>query len=160
MEPTNNDSATKPLVMVANSNQIAAKVIKRYLNNGGYDTIIVHDGLSCLEQLRAIQNQPIRVDCIITSVLMTGIDGYKLIAAVRKDLLLCDIPILVVSAIADKIQEQIKIVKTGGDDYMVMPIEEELLLAKVRNLVKYSQAHAECFRLQNFIKELSGTLHV
>ena len=140
MEPENNhsDFVIKPLIMIANGSKISAKLIAKNLNQAGYDTIIASDGFNCLQQLQQLHNQPTRIDCVITSIIMAGMNGYKLITAIKKDELLSKIPILVFSSIADKTEVRLKVIELGVKDIMLITAEPEPLLAKVKDLGSYS----------------------
>jgi PAS domain S-box-containing protein len=96
----------------------------------------VADGLTALDTVRA--NAP---DLVISDVMMPGLDGLALVAALRADPRTADVPVLLLSARAGQ-EAAIEGLEAGADDYLVKPFSAAELLARVR-------ANVELARLRN-----------
>ncbi|MFL9844110.1 response regulator transcription factor [Flavobacterium rhizosphaerae] len=78
-------------------------------------------------------------DLCILDVMLPGMDGFELAAAIRK----CDIevPIIFLSAKTLK-EDRIKGLKLGADDYLVKPYSIEELMLKIEVFLQRSQKQA------------------
>lgn len=85
----------------------------------------VADGQSALEAARRE-----RPDLILSDVMMPGLDGFELLAAIRADAALSDVPVLLLSARAGE-ESRIEGMEHGADDYLVKPFSARELLARV-----------------------------
>ena len=70
-------------------------------------------------------------DLVLTDVMMAGLDGTRLVALLREDPRLIDMPIIILSARADE-EARIEGMSTGADDYVVKPVSSRELVARVR----------------------------
>lgn len=80
------------------------------------------------------------VNLILSDVMMPVMDGIKLCRQVKRNLKYCHIPLIMLSAKSD-VKDQLEGLQTGADDYIPKPFLLEMLVAKVRNLLRtYRQA--------------------
>lgn len=89
------DSGVKRIVIVED-NVDAARLIERILKargKGNYDVRLAHEGAHGIELIRDF-----RPDLVITDLMMPGVDGFTVIDAMKADLLMAAIPIVVVTA--------------------------------------------------------------
>ena len=69
-------------------------------------------------------------DLVVSDVMMPELDGFGLIAAMRADQLLHDVPVLLLSARAGE-EARIEGVNAGADDYLVKPFSARELVTRV-----------------------------
>jgi PAS domain S-box-containing protein len=122
-------------VLLADDNADMREYLHRLLR-GSYEVTAVADGLTALDMVRA--NAP---DLVISDVMMPGLDGLALVAALRADPRTADVPVLLLSARAGQ-EAAIEGLEAGADDYLVKPFSAAELLARVR-------ANVELARLRN-----------
>ena len=72
---------------------------------------------------------------IILDIEMPEIDGYQMLEMIRKKDELKEVPVLFLTSNNDK-EHVIKAIKTGANDYIVKPIDENVFMDKVRGLLK------------------------
>ncbi len=118
----------KPFILVVDDNKITTKLLRRYLEANGYDAQEAYDGIDCLEKVEL--RQP---DAIVLDVMMPRLDGYETSKRLKANDNTKDIPVVIVTALND-VANQIKSIEAGADDFLSKPIEEKLLIAKVRLL--------------------------
>ena len=118
----------KPYILVVDDNKITTKLLHRYLTANGYETEEAYDGQECLEKVA--ERHP---DAIVLDVMMPRLDGYQTAAKLKEDPATAKIPIVIVTALND-VKNQLKAIETGADDFLNKPIEEKLLVAKVKLL--------------------------
>jgi len=93
----------------------------------GYNVTAVDNGAEAIARLNEKQ-----FDCIVLDILMPEIDGYAVCQAARS---LTDTPIIFLSCL-DQIDDKIKGLMTGGDDYMTKPYSLDELAARVHALIR------------------------
>ncbi|MDH5693174.1 MAG: phosphate regulon transcriptional regulator PhoB [Gammaproteobacteria bacterium] len=100
------------------------------------------DGLYCVEAEDVNQAQRYLTDnlpsLIILDRMLPGISGIEFARRVRRDKNLKNIPIIMLTAMAEE-QDMIQGLDSGADDYMVKPFSTRELRARVRALLRRSQ---------------------
>jgi two-component system OmpR family response regulator len=119
-------------VLLVEDNERVAPFVKKGLSESGHTVDhadIGRDGMFLAA------GEP--YDAIIMDRMLPGdIDGLGIIAALRKSG--SKVPILILSALGD-VDERIRGLKSGGDDYLVKPFAFGELLARLDALVRRSQ---------------------
>ncbi|MDR0926361.1 MAG: response regulator [Ignavibacteria bacterium] len=143
----------KPYILVVDDNKITTKLLHRYLDANGFEAAEAYDGQECLDKVA--ERHP---DAIVLDVMMPRLDGYQTSAKLKEDPATAGIPIVIVTALND-VQNQLKAIESGSDDFLNKPIEEKLLIAKVRLLssLKLANDKANFFEAQ-CDKALKGEL--
>lgn len=85
-------------------------------------------------------------DLIISDVMMPKVDGISFTRQVKGDILMCHIPIILLTA-RTLVEFEIEGLETGADDYMVKPFHLPVLALKVRNQL------LALFRMQDKFKQ-------
>ncbi|MEO6469712.1 MAG: SpoIIE family protein phosphatase [Acidimicrobiia bacterium] len=98
---------------------------------------LARDGLEALELARAD-----RPDLVITDVMMPRLDGLGLVRALRDDDLLCDVPVIMLSARAGQ-ESSLEGIDAGATDYLVKPFSPVDLASRVRTNMRLSHARAQ-----------------
>ena len=117
--------ADRPRVLLADDNADMRDYVSRLLG-AEYSVQAVADGEAAL---RAVQLS--RPDLVLTDVMMPRLDGFGLLAGIRGDPALRDLPVILVSARAGD-EAQVEGLDAGADDYLVKPFSALELLARVR----------------------------
>ena len=73
-------------------------------------------------------------DLIISDIMMPVMDGYQLLTTLKSTAAFKNIPIIMLTARAD-IQDKLKALRIGVDDYLLKPFDEEELLTRIENLL-------------------------
>jgi two-component system cell cycle response regulator len=118
----------KPFILVVDDNRITTKLLRRYLEANIYEAKEAYDGIDCLERVE--EKQP---DAIVLDVMMPRLDGYETVKKLKEQEHTKHIPVVIVTALND-VANQIKSIEAGADDFLSKPIEEKLLIAKVKLL--------------------------
>ncbi len=112
-------------VLLADDNADMRDYVARLLRQHGYEVETVPDGAAALA---AIARR--RPDLVLSDVMMPVLDGFELVAALRRDTTTRDIPIVLLSARAGE-EARIEGVEAGADDYLVKPFSARELLARI-----------------------------
>lgn len=106
-------------------------VLKNYLELNDYDVILERDGRL---GLAAFQRE--KFDICLLDVMMPNMDGFTLAEEIRD--VDPDIPLFFLSAKTMK-DDIIQGYKLGADDYITKPFDSEVLLAKIRVILKRNE---------------------
>ncbi|HVE49242.1 MAG TPA: response regulator [Casimicrobiaceae bacterium] len=117
-EPTD-----KRTVLVIDDDASTREIISRFLSKDGFRTVLASNGESGLKLAKELHPTAITLD-----VMMPGVDGWTVLAQLKADPELADIPVIVVSILDEKDMGY----SLGAADYMAKPIDRERLLAIVR----------------------------
>lgn len=143
----------KPFILVVDDNKITTKLLRRYLEANGYEAKEAYDGIDCLEKVE--ERHP---DAIVLDVMMPRMDGYETARRLKESEATRHIPVVIVTALND-VQNQLKSIESGADDFLSKPIEEKLLIAKVRLLSSLNIARQKSNLLEDALqKAIAGEL--
>ncbi|HEV7438100.1 MAG TPA: ATP-binding protein, partial [Methylobacterium sp.] len=131
------DPARVERVLLADDNADMRDYVGRLLTARGYVVESVADGASALAAARAAPP-----DLVLSDVMMPGLDGFGLLAAVRADPTLRAVPVILLSARAGE-EAQIEGVGAGADDYLTKPFSARELLARIESNLKLARARRE-----------------
>lgn len=98
-----------------------------------YEVFGVENGLSALQFLE--KRTP---DLILSDIMMPEMDGFQLLEKLKSDPHRRHIPVVMLTARAD-VQDKLRALRIGVDDYLLKPFEEEELLARIGNLLYNSR---------------------
>lgn len=115
-------------ILVVEDERIIAHAIKEGLEQDGYAVDIAYDGQDGYSTASADE-----YDVIISDVMMPEMNGYDMVAKLRRDG--NKTPVLMLTA-KDQERDVIKGLDTGADDYLAKPFAFGVLLARVRALLR------------------------
>jgi DNA-binding response OmpR family regulator len=119
-------------ILVIDDQKEFAQLVKRSLEQEGFDVILAPDGLSGLRI--AEKNRP---DLVVLDLTMPDIDGLEVCQQLRADPRKRQLPILMLSARASA-ADRVLGLDTGADDYLVKPFVPQELVARVKALLRRS----------------------
>ncbi len=122
----------KKKVLIADDDPDILDVIRITLGDE-YDLVEAHDGQEALD--KAKQSNP---DLILLDHQMPKMTGRQVCAILRGDVLLSHTPILLVTG-KGELEDKVKGIEAGADDYIVKPFEPEELLARVKMVMRRTE---------------------
>jgi PAS domain S-box-containing protein len=127
-----NKLAEKPAtVLIVNDDQVQLDLQRDLLEPEGYKVFVAQNGPRALEITRTI-----RVEIIISDVVMPEMNGMELCRRLKKDPHTAGIPLLLVSGIRKEEASLLEGFQAGADDYLEIPFRHEELLVKVARLIE------------------------
>ena len=115
-------------ILLIEDQQKLAENIRQYLELEHYAVSVSHDGKEGFE--RAMTQE---VDLLILDINLPGMDGYVICSMLRQQKK--NMPILMLTA-RGKQQEVVHGLDLGADDYLTKPFDLDILLARVRALLR------------------------
>ena len=127
-------SAAKPLlVMVVDDSVTVRKVTSRLLERHGMQVLTARDGVEALVLLR--EQRP---DVLLLDIEMPRMDGFEVATQIRRDLLLNDLPIIMITSRTGAKHRE-RALAIGVNDYLGKPYQEAQLLDSI---AQWSGQHA------------------
>lgn len=121
--------------MVVDDSKTIRDLISMNLELEGYDVVTAADAQQCLDLLaEAVETKGLRPDLLLLDVVMPGMDGVELTARLKATSATADLPILIVSASAQR--RDFELARgAGADGYLTKPFSPDDLLDEVRRLL-------------------------
>ena len=114
-----------PLVLVVDDDAAVREYMERFLEREGYRVIAAADGIQALALAREHHPTAVTLD-----VMMPQLDGWTVLAAIKGDPALADIPVILVTIVDEKQRGY----SLGATDYMVKPVNRARLSTLLRSL--------------------------
>ncbi|MGV3614606.1 MAG: response regulator transcription factor [Fimbriimonas sp.] len=102
------------------------------LRSAGFTVDVEHNGADGLETVRMAPPQLLLLD-----VMLPGLDGWSVCRALRRDR--AKFPILMLTA-RDSVEDRVRGLEEGADDYLVKPFDARELVARARALLRRDKA--------------------
>jgi DNA-binding response OmpR family regulator/class 3 adenylate cyclase len=113
------------------------EILTRLLTSRGFKAHRALDGELALQSAR--QFPP---DLILLDINMPGLSGYEVAAQLKQDKLLCEIPIIFLSALEETV-DKVRAFAAGGVDYVTKPFQFEEVEARMTTHLKLRQLQIE-----------------
>tara|TARA_B100001121_G_C18618527_1_gene588132 strand:- start:491 stop:1168 length:678 start_codon:yes stop_codon:yes gene_type:complete len=151
-------------ILIVDDDDRIRNLLKDYLSENEYIVSTAGDALQAKERL-----QYLKFDIIILDVMMPGQNGYELTKEIKKQI---KVPIILLTA-KGEVENRIRGLEIGADDYIGKPFEPKELLLRIRNVInknnkinlqlKHYVGNAEIdlnkmiINLQNKIKKINNS---
>jgi CheY-like chemotaxis protein len=112
-------------VLVIDDDPTVRDLMERFLVKEGFAVVTAASGIEGLRRAREARPAAITLD-----VMMPDLDGWTVLAALKGDPALADIPVILVTIVDEKARGY----ALGATDYMVKPIDRERLAGLLRSL--------------------------
>ncbi|MEK8023284.1 MAG: response regulator transcription factor [Candidatus Hydrogenedentota bacterium] len=127
-------------ILVVEDSPELAGFVKRSLRKEGHVVETVLDGNEGYHRLRHEH-----YDAAVMDIMLPGIDGLSIVARLRQEN--CATPILFLSA-KREVEDRVRGLRAGGDDYLVKPFAVAELQARVQSLLRRSAGASEPLTLR------------
>jgi DNA-binding response OmpR family regulator len=121
-------TAVKPRILLCEDDPNLGIVLKNFLELNEFEVVLERDGLAAFQREK--------FDICLLDVMMPKMDGFALAKEIRD--INEDIPLFFLSAKSMK-EDQIKGYKLGADDYITKPFDTEVLLLKIKAILKRNE---------------------
>ncbi|HYD27182.1 PleD family two-component system response regulator [Brevundimonas sp.] len=117
-------------ILVVDDVEPNVRLLEAKLTIEYYEVLTAMDGATALEIAAAE-----RPDIILLDVMMPGMDGFETCRRLKADPVTRHIPVVLVTAL-DGREDKIKGLEVGADDFVTKPIDDVVLFARVKSLVR------------------------
>ena len=121
-------------LLLADDSITIQKVVGIIFANEDYELTVVGDGNAALDSARLT-----KPDVVLVDALMPGKTGYEVCEEMRRDPLLRNTPLLLLTGAFEPFDEE-KARRCGADDYISKPFESQRLIDKVKQLIELGRS--------------------
>lgn len=139
----------KPQILVVDDDTRNVKLLGDLLSTLGYGVAKAFQGQEALQKVAA--HPP---DLILLDVMMPKMDGYEVCRRLKGDEKTRLIPIVMLTALRD-LEDRIKGIEAGADDFLTKPFNQSELKARVKSLIKLKQFTDELENAETVIVSLA-----
>ena len=118
-------------ILVVEDEARIARLVRDYLEHAGFDAVVVGDGETALASAR--RSMP---DLVVLDLGLPGRDGLDVARTLRRT---SSVPIVMLTARGDETDRVVGL-ELGADDYVVKPFSPKELVARVRAVLRRTQA--------------------
>ena len=139
-------------ILVADDNQSARDMLEMMLRTHGYRVLAVGDGPAALAVL---QQEP--VDMALIDVVMPGQSGFAVCRAAKDRPETRLTPVVLITGLG-RVEDRIKGIEAGADDFLNKPVRKEELLARVKSLVRVKRITDELESAETVVFTLAASI--
>ena len=122
-------------VLIVEDETKTGDYLRQGLREAGYTADLARNGVDGLHLAMTGDH-----DLLILDVMLPGLDGWQILDALRRAHK--DVPVLCLTA-RDAVEDRVKGLELGADDYLVKPFAFSELLARVRTVLRRGRSGAE-----------------
>lgn len=127
-------------ILAVDDNKVNLRIVSAALQQVGYQVHTAENGLQALEMAERL-----KPDVILLDISMPDIDGYEVCQRLRSNRETQHIPIMMLTAFST-VEDKIKGLEVGADDYLTKPFHTAELQARVKVLLRRSLQAVETKR--------------
>src|SRR5512136_510807 len=116
-------------VLVVDDTRFNLEFLADCVTRAGYEVLKAGSGEEAPEVVTAA-----KPDIILLDIILPGIDGYAVTAKLKGDARTRIIPIVLVTAL-DDLNDKVKGLEAGADDFLTKPVNQAELTARIRSLI-------------------------
>lgn len=130
MVPDSSSSEPRFHVLVADDEPHIGRIIKMKLEQGPFRVTLAYDGREALDLLKRTTD----VDLVLLDLMMPHLSGLDVLAAMKADARLHDLPSIILTA-AGQEQQHHRAVELGASEFLTKPFSPKKLYARAAELV-------------------------
>lgn len=113
-------------ILIVEDEQAISSLLKISLTKAGYSVFCAYDGIRAADMLESD-----RYDLILLDIMLPGASGYELMEYIRP----LETPVIFITA-KNSVDDRVKGLRMGAEDYIVKPFEIVELLARVETVLR------------------------
>ncbi len=122
--------SSKNRIFIVDDEKDLTDLLRYQLKREGFKAEAVNDPFVAISSARDFGP-----DLIVLDVMMPDLDGYQLLRMFRSDNLLGEVPVVMLTARAG-VEDRIKGLESGADDYLGKPFDAKELILRIRSILK------------------------
>lgn len=127
----------KHKVLVVDDEELNVRFLSTFLTRKGFVVDVAMRGTEALEQIE--RSMP---DVVLLDVMMPDMDGFEVCRVLRQNPQTHLLPVVMVTAL-HSIEDEVRALEVGADDFLPKPINNLELMARLRSLLRIKALHDE-----------------
>ncbi|MBY0587993.1 response regulator [bacterium] len=137
-------------ILIADDNVQNVELLEAYLAELDCTISIAADGEETLAKVG--QDKP---DLLLLDIMMPKMSGFEVCRKLKGDPATRDIQILMITSLHETADID-RGVEAGTDDFLTKPVQKQILLTRVKSLLKVRHLQSELERTLSYLKEVEG----
>ena len=121
-------------ILMVEDDAVIREATQLTLERHGYDVTTAEDGLEAIESF-----EKLHPDAVMLDIMLPGLDGISVCRRIRES---STVPIVMVSARGDALDVVLGL-EAGADDYVTKPFDTQVLVARLRAVMRRAVADPE-----------------
>jgi len=142
----------KPKILIVDDNKVNVELLRTQLKHYQYDLDTAYDGEEALEKIQT--NQP---DLVLLDLMMPKISGFEICKRIKHNKHTQFIPVIVITALQE-LDDKIKAIELGADDFLVKPINRLELVTRIKSLLHMKFLHDDLDTSESILFSLAQAL--
>lgn len=134
-------------ILLVDDSKLNRAIVKKTLSGSNIKITEAEDGLIGLELLARGH-----YDLILLDIVMPNLDGFGFLEKFKDVIKNNFIPVILMTGL-DDLNSKIKGLNIGADDFLLKPLNEKELIARVQSLLRLKSAHAQLYEKNELIKK-------
>ncbi len=134
-------------ILIVEDDPLEADLLSQELADHGYKTQWAEDGEKALQLIQ--KSLP---DLVLLDIILPKMDGFEVVKQIKANAKTRTIPVIMVTALAD-MDERVKGLDSGADDYITKPFKTFELLARVRSMLRIRKMYVDLASTRAKLKE-------
>lgn len=136
-------------VLIVDDEPANLTLLSGILTNAGYHNRKALDGYTALDFISEDE-----FDLILLDIMMPDIDGFEICEQLKSSPETSHIPIVIITAL-DDVEDYVRAIELGADDFLVKPVNPHILLARVKSYIKSKRQADDITRLNQLKHDLT-----
>ncbi len=124
-------------LLIVDDNRVNRLLLSRSVELLGHSATVAENGRTAMEMLRASE-----FDLMLLDIEMPEVDGFEVLEAVKLDLSLYDLPVIVTSSV-EGVENIVRCIELGAEDYLPKPVKSVLLRARLSSSLEKKRLREE-----------------
>lgn len=137
-------------ILIADDNVQNVELLEAYLAELDCVTAIAGDGEETIARVKA--DKP---DLLLLDIMMPKMSGFEVCRKLKSDPATRDIQILMITSLHETADID-RGVEAGTDDFLSKPVQKQILLTRVKSLLKVRHLQSELERTLSYLREVEG----
>lgn len=138
-------------ILIIEDEPAQRRILEEMVRRFGFEPLVAENGIRALEFLSGSQGASIEL--ALLDLVMPGMDGHEFLE--RLNAIRGDLPVIIQTA-QGSIENVIRAMRAGADDFVVKPVNAERLRVSIQNLIKVNQLTEEVKRLKRKVGDDLG----
>ena len=139
-------------ILVVDDNPANVDLLEAHLVGAGYEVIPAYSGA---EALSKVQTDP--PDLILLDIMMPGINGFEVCRTLKEGEETRFIPVVMVTVLTE-VEDRVRALEVGADDFLSKPVDKNELLARVRSLIRVKRLHDQLEQAKRRVEQQNAEL--